>query len=153
MTAAVPHHRKASRGVPAAGALDFPPPAGFTLLEVILAAAMLAVLFAIVGQLIVNMKRQTGLAERHALALRTTENAMEEVTALPWDKIDDRTVLALPLPDAVRQRWPDAEFSGSVTASSDPVEAKRILLNLSLAPESRIRPATLTTWIYRKPRE
>ena len=143
------HKQKASRGVPAPG----PRRAAFSLLEVILAAAMLAVLFSIAGQMIVNMKRQTRLAERHSLALRTIENSMEELTATPWDKIDDAAIAALPLPEAVRRRWPDATLTGSVTPSSDPVEAKRISLSLSLSPEARSRPATLTTWIYRRPRD
>ncbi|MBA3480388.1 MAG: type II secretion system protein [Pirellulales bacterium] len=161
-------HRTASRGVrsavfdpeaqtrrelAASPAPGSPSPPGFTFLEVILAAAMLAVLFAITGQLIVNMKRQTRLAERHSLALRTIENSMEELTAMPWDKLDDATIAALELPAAVRDRWPDAALAGSVTASSDPVEAKRISLTLSLSPEARTRPASLTTWIFRRPRE
>jgi prepilin-type N-terminal cleavage/methylation domain-containing protein len=143
------HHQKQSGGVPAPD----PRRAGFSLLEVILAAAMLAVLFSIAGQMIVNMKRQTRLAERHSLARRTIENSMEELTATPWENIDDAAIAALPLPAAVRQRWPDAALMGSVTPSSDPVEAKRISLSLSLSPEARTRPASLTTWIYRIPRE
>ena len=141
------HHRQASRGVPAPG------PSGFTFLEVLLAAAMLAVLFSVVGQLIVNMKRQTRLVEHQALALITIENSMENLTALPWDEIDDATIATLPLPAGVLDRWPDAKLTGSVTSSSDPVEAKRIALSLSLSPESRTRPTSLTTWIYRRPRD
>lgn len=140
----IQHNRSASRGVPAPG---------FTLLEVVLAATMLAVLFSIAGQLIVQLKRQTRLAEQHALALRTVENSMEELTALPWDEVDDDSIAALTLPAAVRDRWPEAALTGSVVASSDPVEAKRISLRLSLAPEARARSASLTTWIYRRPRD
>ena len=135
-----------------AGASPPPDPSGFTFLEVILAAAMLAVLFSIAGQLIVNMKRQTRLVERHSLALHDRElDGRASRNAVGQDRRRGNRSFAAARRGA--RCWPDAALTGSVTPSSDPVEAKRISLSLSLSPEARTHPASLTTWIYRRPRE
>jgi type II secretory pathway pseudopilin PulG len=149
MRATSTHRAPASRGV---HPLGLPKRQAFTFLEVLLAAAMIAVLCSVAGQLMVNMKRQTRLTEQQALALRTIDNSMEQLTALPWEEINDDAIAALQLPAAVQDRWPSAALTGKLTTSTDPVEAKRISLSLTLAPDARARPASLTTWIYRRPR-
>lgn len=144
-----PNYPQASRGV---HPLGLPQRQAFTFLEVLLAAAMIAVLFSIAGQLIVSMKRQTRLVEQQALALRIVENALEELTAKPWDEVNDAAIASLKLPAAVRDRWPGATLTGRIVPSTDPVEAKQVSLSLALPPDARRHPATLTTWIYRRPR-
>ena len=60
----------------------------FTFIEVAVSAAMVAVLLVLIGQLLVLLKRHSQAAERHAIAMQTVENSLEEFTALPWNEID-----------------------------------------------------------------
>jgi prepilin-type N-terminal cleavage/methylation domain-containing protein len=122
---------------------------GFTMIEMVVGVAMMAVLLTLLGQMLVSMRQNTRRAEERTLVLRSVENALEEITAAPWAAINEQAVAALRLPEEVRRRWPQAELTGQVTASTDPVEAKQVTLKLSLGPESRIRPVSLTTWVFK----
>ena len=125
---------------------------GFTFLEVVIATAMLSVLLATVGQLVVLVKRNARAAEHHAIALRSVENCLEEITNLPWDEIDDVAISTVQLSDEAQRRWPRAKLAGSVSSSSEPVEAKKISLRLSPNPDVRAPSVALTTWVYRASR-
>lgn len=124
---------------------------GFTFIEVVIATAMLAVLLAMIGQLVVLVKRHARTAEQHATALRIVENCLDEIANLPWDEINDERIASMTFSKGVRERWPQAELSGNVDSSSDPVEAKRVSLSLAMNPDSRAPSAKLTTWVYRTP--
>ena len=124
---------------------------GFTFVEVVIATAMLSVLLATVGQLVVLVKRNARAAEHHAIALQTLENCLEEITNMPWDEIDDTSISSMQLSDEVRRRWPQAKLAGKVTSSSEPAEAKKVSLRLSPNPDVRAPSVALTTWVYRAP--
>lgn len=124
---------------------------GFTILEFVAAAAMLAVLTTLVGQLVVQTKRQSAVAERRDSALLVIENAMEELTAMDWDAVTDEAIAGYELPARLKKRWKAAKLTGTVEVQTEPLEAKRIALQLTLTDEARERPVLLTTWIYRNP--
>jgi prepilin-type N-terminal cleavage/methylation domain-containing protein len=124
---------------------------GFTFVEVIVAAAMLAVLLSLAGQMLVQARRHSRIAEQRGLALRTVENALEELTAKPWDEINDAALAQLAVPASLARRWPQAAFTGAVAESDQPVASKRLTLQLQLAPSQPALSAKLTTWIYRTP--
>jgi hypothetical protein len=123
----------------------------FTFIEVAVSAAMVAVLLALIGQLLVLLKRHSQAAERHAVAMQTVENSLEEFTALPWNEIDAAHLAELKLPESILKRWPNAKLSGEVTASTDPTPAKRIVLKLTLNPELSAPTARLATWVFQTP--
>ena len=124
---------------------------GFTLVEVIAAAAMLAVLLVLAGQMLAQARRNSRIAEQRALALRTVENGLEELTARPWNEVTDEAISQLVLPPRLTRRWPQATLSGSVEEFSDPAPAKRLSLQVQLTPTQPVLAAKLTTWIYRAP--
>ena len=124
---------------------------GFTLVEVIAAAAMLAVLLVLAGQMLAQARRNSRIAEQRALALRTVENGLEELTARPWNEVTDEAISQLVLPPRLTRRWPQATLSGSVEELSDPAPAKRLSLQVQLTPTQPVLAAKLTTWIYRAP--
>jgi prepilin-type N-terminal cleavage/methylation domain-containing protein len=126
---------------------------GFTIMEVVAASAMLAVLMAVIGQLVVQTKRHAGVAERRDYSLMAIENAMEELTSRDWDAVSDEAIAAYELPAGLTRRWPAAKLAGNAEEQSEPIEAKRITLELTLSDENRGRPHSLTTWIYRTPAE
>lgn len=113
---------------------------------------MIVVLLATLGQLVVLVKRHVRSSDDHALALRTVENCLEAVAHRPWDEIIDGPDAAPDLPAAVTELWPQAALTLAVAPSSDPVESKRVSLELRLSPEARAPGASLTTWLYRAPR-
>ena len=122
---------------------------GMSILEVSAGAAMLAVLLTLLAQMFVQVRQHSRRAEERAAMLRVVENLMEECTAAPWADIDADAVAALPLPEEVRRRWPQARLDGRVAESSDRAAAKRITLTLAPGPDSRERPVTLTTWVFK----
>jgi prepilin-type N-terminal cleavage/methylation domain-containing protein len=124
---------------------------GFTFIEVIAAAAMLAALFALASQMLVQAQRHSRVVEQRALALRTVENGLEELTARPWDEINNGAITRLALPQPLARQWPQARFSGSVEELADPAPTKRLSLQLALTPNQPALSAKLTTWIYRAP--
>lgn len=123
----------------------------FTFIEVAVSAAMVAVLLALIGQLLVLVKRHSQATERHAIAMQTVENSLEEFTTLPWNEIDAAHLAELKLPESIIKRWPNAKLSGEVAASTDPTPAKRITLKLTLNPEINAPPARLATWVFQTP--
>ena len=123
----------------------------FTFIEVAISVAMTAVLLLLIGQLLVLLKSHSRAAERHAIAMQTVENSLEEFTALPWNEIDAEHLAQLQLPERITNRWPDAKLSGEVDELTDPTPAKRIVLKLTLNPELSVPPARLATWVFQTP--
>ena len=123
----------------------------FTFIEVAVSVAMVAVLLVLIGQLLVLLKRHSQAAERHAVAMQTVENSLEEFTSFPWNEIDVAHLTELKLPESITTRWPQARLSGEVSASTDPTPAKRIVLKLTLHPELSAPTARLATWVFQTP--
>jgi type II secretory pathway pseudopilin PulG len=122
------------------------------LLEVAVAAAMLAALLAVVGQAIVAVEAGARRADEQAEALRVVDNLLEQFLAAPWDAIDEDAISRVVLPAYAEDRWPKARLSGSVQQVDEPAPAKRVALTLTLLPGAvRDRSVTMTTWIYRAP--
>ena len=123
----------------------------FTFIEVAVSVAMVAMLLALIGQLLVLLKRHSQAAERHAIAMQTVENALEAFTALPWNEIDASHIKELKLPDSIINRWPRAKLTGEVSETNVPSPAKRIILKLTLNPETNAPRARLATWVFQAP--
>lgn len=119
----------------------------FTLLEIAVGAAMLAVLLMVVGKTVVAVEMSARKADDHAEALRVVDNLLEELLAAPWETIDAEAVSQLALPGYVQERWPAARVSGAVEAFEEPVPGKRIALTLSPRGANG-RSVTMTTYIY-----
>src|SRR5262249_21620480 len=124
---------------------------GFTLVEVAVCASMLVMLFTMVGEMIVQMRRHARANEEQAALLRTVENALEELTARPWGEIDEAAIAAIKLSDEAERRWPVARLTGQVRNSNDPAPAKRVTLSLSTGSASMASSLKLTTWVFQTP--
>jgi prepilin-type N-terminal cleavage/methylation domain-containing protein len=123
----------------------------FTLVELAVTTALLAVLISFITQSMATIERHLRRTDERAQLLRTVENLMEEVTLGAWDEIDDRRIAALTLPEHVRSRWPNAQLKGEVVNEAEPVAGKRVTLSLRRSSGSRERPVSLTTWVYQAP--
>jgi type II secretory pathway pseudopilin PulG len=126
-------------------------PHGFTILEIAVAAGMLAALLGVIAQTLVVVERSSRRTERRAVAMRALENLLEEATVGAWDDVDEGRIDALQLPDDLRRRWPAAQLTSEVVESLGPVAAKRVTLRLQMSPTERELPVTFTTWIFKAP--
>jgi len=120
----------------------------FTLVELAVTTALLAVLLSFITQSMAAVERHVRRTDERAELLRAVENLMEEVTLADWDEIDDERIAALVLPEHVRSRWPSAQLTGEVVDEAEPVAGKRVTLSLRRSPGPRERPVSLTTWVY-----
>ena len=124
---------------------------GFTFLEIVAAAGLLAVLLSTASQLASHARRHARLTEHRAAALAIAENAMEELSARPWDEITEATIAAWKPPAETLRNWPEARITGAVAEDAGPLPSKRVTIRVALAPQSPVGSAALTTWIYRAP--
>ena len=127
-------------------------PRAFTLVEVIAVTAMLGIVLALSAQVLGAVTRYARAAEHHAVALRTLENCLEQITNLPWDELEPAAIETMSLPDDLRSCWPQAQLEGEVKLADGPLQGKQITLRLSLTGAPRSREARLTAWVYRTPR-
>jgi type II secretory pathway pseudopilin PulG len=126
----------------------------FTVLEITVCAAMLAVLLSVLAATLGAVRQHARRLDERAVAMRTLENLMEAATVGPWESIDDERVGSLALPAAMQTRWPRAQLTARVVATDDPAPAKRVTLSLAIADQNaRRQPLTLTTWIYQSPED
>jgi prepilin-type N-terminal cleavage/methylation domain-containing protein len=123
----------------------------FTLLELAVAAALLAVLLTMITKAFAAVERNMRRTDERAQALRTVENLLEELTLASWNEINDDGIGQLKLPDDLLRRWPQAKLVGEVVDDAEPVAAKRVTLSVQPQGPVRERSVTLTTWVYRAP--
>jgi hypothetical protein len=126
---------------------------GFTVVEVAVCVVLLAALITTLGKTIAAVDVDMRRVDDRAHAMRTLENLLERFLAAPWDAIRDDRIRSLTLRQEIAERWPRAAIEGSVVEMTEPVHGKRITLSLSLGRDQRERPVTLTTWVFKAPRE
>lgn len=131
-----------------------PPPRGFTLMEVTVAAVALGLLSVAVMQATFALKRLRQATASRDYASRELDNLMERFVHQPWESITQSTAAELTVPDEVATRLPAAELQTLVMDEAEPVDAKRITMQLrwrAYAGEHG-KPLKLTAWVFR-PRE
>lgn len=100
--------------------------AGFTLVELILALALLVVFFAVFTPLLLAVAQERRFSAQQQAALQHAGNVLERATALPWDALSTAAAADWPLPQSVRDVLPNAEQEIRVTVDPDDPAAKRV---------------------------
>lgn len=116
----VPQHaaRKPARGAPAAGR-------GFTLIEAMLAAAVLAFVVAALSQAIVAGQMQTYDAMHSGRAVSLAEALMEEIIVLPYDDPEGGTGIGADDGESTRQDFDDIDdYHGFAEATATLTDAE-----------------------------
>lgn len=125
-----------------------------TLLETVVAAAMLTGIMTVCLQMLGVVAAQHRVIEKRQMAIREAANAMERLSAMPWDELTTETLQdeKLKLSDAASRRLTGAELTVDVTESSDPVDAKRIALSIRWKDRAGqfVQPVKLTAWRVRR---
>jgi len=123
---------------------------GISVLELLVAAVVLAVLMGLVAQMLTHLARQRRESERRMLAVQEVANVMERLAAEPLGDLTPERVQSISLSRQAERSLPGAELNIEVAVPDDQPNAKRIRVELrwqNLAGET-VAPVRLTTWRY-----
>jgi len=125
---------------------------GMTLLELVVAGALLGTILVVCLQLLAATAEQRRAADQRQLAVLEVENAMERLAARPWDELTPQAVATPQLSPSVRGRLPGAELKVEVTASPAEPLAKRIAILLRWQDRSGqfTQPVRIVTWRWKE---
>ncbi len=119
-----------------------------------MAAVMLMVGMTLTVKVLSYAGLQRRAAEQRQRAIVEASNAMERLTALPFDDVTAERARALTLSPSTLQRLPDAELAAAVEESQPGPgrSAKRIAIRLRWRDRAGEweAPVRLTTWIERR---
>jgi prepilin-type N-terminal cleavage/methylation domain-containing protein len=123
---------------------------GMTLIELVVAAALLATVLVVCLQLLAATALQRRAANQRQLALQEVENTIERLTAKPWNELTPQTTVQLPA--AVRSRLPGAELKVEVATAPAEPSAKRIAVSLRWKDHSGqfTKPVAIVTWRWKE---
>ncbi|MEN1678125.1 MAG: hypothetical protein AAGJ46_00920 [Planctomycetota bacterium] len=125
---------------------------GGTIVELIAAAAILAVVTAAVGRAAVAQKRQSLRMAREAAALAELPNLMEELQRRPW-----RELTADAAPPEVDRRvetlLPECQVGVEIKATETGPTGKRLRVSLSWLTDAGAarQERSLVAWVYTQP--
>lgn len=107
-----------------------PPRAAFTLVEIVAAAGLLAVLIVLVAELgYLSMRERTrGVARQ--LALEQAGNVLEAARACPWGELTPEWAAAQRLPDALKPQLPDGQLLVQVEPEKERPQTKRVTVEV-----------------------
>ena len=119
-----------------------------------MAAVMLMVGMTLTVKVLSYAGLQRRAAEQRQRAIQEASNAMERLTALPFDDVTTERARALTISPTALQRLPDAELAANVDESQPGPgrSAKRIAIRLRWRDRAGEweAPVRLTTWIERR---
>jgi hypothetical protein len=121
------------------------------MIELCVAAAMLAAALSVVVTMLGAVARQRRSAELHARALEEADNLLERLTAEPWDEITPERVTELGFAAKVADALPEGELRIDMTSPGDAPATKRIdlVIGWRAAVGQSIHRVNLTTWVER----
>lgn len=133
-----PHHRR-----------------GVTILEALLALAVLSLTFGLLAQFLAATAQQKRIGEQRRLALQESANALEQVAALSWEDLTTEKLAAVVPSPALTGAIPHAELKLQVQAEAGPPEAKRVRVEVSWPNAAGVtgEPIGLTAFFYPPPEE
>jgi prepilin-type N-terminal cleavage/methylation domain-containing protein len=123
---------------------------GMTLLETIVASAMLLVFMALcVHFFIVGGRLRTEL-DRREIAMQEAANVMERLMARPWDQLSAESAGEASLSEAAQRMLPDVQMKVEITPREEKPPGKRILVTIRWQDENGqwTRPVRLAAWRY-----
>jgi hypothetical protein len=126
------------------------PRRAISLLEVVVAAAMLAVLMTIAAQMLQAVGQQQRATQRRALALQTVHALAEQFSNMPWDQLTAEAADEVNVPIVAQAHLPGAKLSVTIQEEQQPIAAKRVMVALAWnGPSGRFTgPVRLTTWVF-----
>ena len=124
----------------------------FTVLELLVAMAILVVLMATCLKWFTATASQRRAAQWRQTALREAANQMERLAAQSWEELSSERAAKLVLSEEARQVLPEAALAIQVTRPADQPDAKQLAVTVRWrprpeTPEAQVR---LVAWRFRK---
>jgi type II secretory pathway pseudopilin PulG len=128
--------------------------AAITMVELVVAIAILAVLLASSMKMIYLVTTHQRAAERRDVALEAVQAVAEQAGNIPWQQLTPEAANQLKIPAAAASFLPDAELKLTVSDETDP-PARRVLVELHWNAKSSVKaaPVRMTTWVFPEPAE
>ena len=104
---------------------------GFTLLEIVVSGALLAVVLTVSARMVWTIARQREAILDRQTALCEAGNVMERIFARPWDQLSDEALQSVRPSDDFQRALPGGKLSIELTSLAEDPAAKRILVKLS----------------------
>ena len=125
--------------------------AGFSLVEVIAASAVLAACFLLATQMMNAVARQRRSTAQREVALAEAGNQMERLTLRPWDELTAEALAEVKLSELATEQLPGGELKLAVSTTAGEPAGKRLQLEIRYRMENGqfIAPVRLVSWIYR----
>ena len=122
----------------------------FTLLEIVAASAMLAVLLTSCVQMLRAISIHQRASDRRLVAMEAVQAVADEAANIPWDQLTADSAKKINVPKPLAGYLPGAKLSISLDNENTPAAAKRIHIELTWnGPDGQpVAPVQLTTWAF-----
>jgi hypothetical protein len=122
----------------------------FTLLEVVIAAGMLAMLLTTSVQMLRALSLYQRGSERRAIALQAVQAVSDQIANTPWDQLTTESAKKATIPKQLDSYLPAAKLSISLEDETTPTASRRIHVDLTWnGPDGQsLAPVRLTTWAF-----
>ena len=130
------------------------PRRGFTLLELTATVLLLGTVLLTLAPVLRQAAVQRRDAGHRQAALLEVQNALERLTALPYDSITPEAARDVPLSESIGAQLREPRLTISVSETNDPA-GKRIAAELRWQDRAgnHASPARLITWIFEPPEQ
>src|SRR4051812_18349471 len=122
----------------------------FTLLEVVIAAGMLAMLLTTSVQMLRALSIYQRGSEHRAVALEAVQAVSDQIANTPWDQLTAESAKKVTIPKQLESYLPGAKLSVSLENEATPTASRRIYVDLSWkGPDGQLSaPVRLTSWVF-----
>ena len=122
---------------------------GSVLLEVSVAAGLVAVAMIAVAQLLAVAARQDRSIEQRQLAAQEAANSLEQVLARPWNELNSEWLQSLSLTPQSRRLLPDGQLVCELETLAEEPAVKRVVATVSWKANVHERnQLQLTAWRF-----
>jgi prepilin-type N-terminal cleavage/methylation domain-containing protein len=125
----------------------------FTILELTVAMAVLAVIGVVAMKFSIAVGRRSADARQHQAAIVEAGNVMERLAVRPWEQLTPDALRDVSLSDEARQAVPGAVLKVEVQQQPQEPGAKRLAVEIRWPDDSGqpVLKARLVAWRYRMP--
>ena len=93
---------------------------------------------------------QQRLTDQRLLALRETENLLEQLAPQPWSELTQEFVESQSLSDEAKSRLPQSELDIDLSVPAEPAASKQVTVRVSWTPRPGQAPQSvrLAAWFF-----
>jgi hypothetical protein len=120
------------------------------LIEVVIAAGMLAILLATSVQMLRALSLHQRASDRREIALEAVQAVTDQIANIPWDQLTADSAKKVTIPKPLDGYLPGAKLSVSLDNVATPTASRRIHVDLTWnGPDGQpVAPVRLTNWVF-----